>query len=378
MSQINVHVRLRPVRFAFLVRPDDVEHALEIFRINTCLWGGKFNPIVPFFKRVPTWWDRHGHHFDSAKQIINGYLDKFEPDFLVEAEKGLADGLGFNAKRIFQLTEVLPRAGDRRRKGNGLSTFDLYKHLYQTEFQFVRRHKHDITNITAEDSAHDGFCACAFGGFPKQENLSYLGRGFKDAFDPAEVALNGASLAKLYKSGFTSALRMGHAKIKVDYNDHSNATLFVLNALEPRDLIDFWNLRALQHTIIAVPVQWLDQLSDFCRTFIEKNHRPMPDNQHGVMLRATVMFSRSIPQADIEGFHKKYLFVKQPGANVLQDWYPTSCPQSWHAPCHTRSPPHSGHHVYKAPPRATNSARAAASPHSAANFRSAMVQSAAG
>lgn len=323
MSQINVNVRLRPVRFAFLVKPDDYARTLEIFRINTCLWGGQFNPIIPFFKRVPTWWDRHGHRFDSAKQIVNGYLDRFEPDFLVEAETGLAAGLGFNAERVLQMTEVLPRAGDQNRKGNGLSTFDLYKDLYQTQFQFVRRHKHDITNVVAKDTVFDGFCACTFGAFPKQKDLTYLGHAFKDAFEPEEVSLNGVELTKLYKSGFTSALQMGYSKIEVDYNDHSDVTLFLLNALEPRDLIDFWNLRAIQRDIIAVPIQWIEQLSDFCRTFIKTNHRPMPNNPHGVMLRATVMFSRSIPQADIDGLYKQHLYVEQPGANVLQNWYPS-------------------------------------------------------
>lgn len=322
MSHISATVRLRPVRFAFLVRPNDQKRVLEILRINTCLWGGKFNPIIPFFQQVPTWWDRHGHRFDTAKQIINGYLDCYEPDFLVEGEKGLAHGLGFNPKRVLQLSEVLMPDGDDDRKSNGLSTFDLYKELYLKEYQFERRHKHDITNVTAEDPAFDAFCACAFGGFPKQKNLSYFRHAFKDAFDPLEVTLNGAALAKLHRSRLTSALDIGHAKIEVNYNDHSDATLFVLNALEPRDLIDFWNLRTLQREIIAVPLQWLTELSDYCRSYMKKAYRPMPGNSHGVMLSASVMFSRSIPRADIKALHQKFFAVDVPGANRRQDWYP--------------------------------------------------------
>lgn len=323
MSYISASVRLRPVRFAFLVKPSDQKRVLEILRINTCLWGGKFNPIIPFFRQVPSWWDRHGHRFDTAKQIINGYLDRYEPDFLVEAEKGLADGLGFNSNRILQLPNVLQHADNRSWKGNGISTFDLYKELYHKEFQFERRHKHNITSVTAEAPIFEAFCACAFGGFPKQRNLQYLGSAFKDAFDPLEVTLNGAALAKLYGAGLTSALDIGHAKIKVDYHDHSDATIFVLNALEPKDLIDFWNLRTFQREIIAVPIQWIDELSDFCKSAIKRAYRPMPGNPHGVMLGANVMFSRSIPKEDIEGLHQKILVVDAPpGTNSRQDWYP--------------------------------------------------------
>lgn len=75
MENVNVQLRLRPIRFGFIVRPDDIKHVTEIFRINTCLWGGKYNPIIPFFKRVPQWWEKNGYHFENAKQIINGYLD---------------------------------------------------------------------------------------------------------------------------------------------------------------------------------------------------------------------------------------------------------------------------------------------------------------
>ena len=113
MGSINVNIRLRPIRFAFLVRPDDKKRTLEIFRINTCLWGGKYNPLIPFFKRLPSWWERKGYRFENAKQIINGYLDFFEPDFIVEAEKGLADGLCFDSERVLQLIDLLKCDGER-------------------------------------------------------------------------------------------------------------------------------------------------------------------------------------------------------------------------------------------------------------------------
>src|SRR4051812_16910027 len=41
MANLAAHVRLRPIRFGFLVKPDDAASLLEVFRVNTCLWGGK-------------------------------------------------------------------------------------------------------------------------------------------------------------------------------------------------------------------------------------------------------------------------------------------------------------------------------------------------
>jgi len=323
MSQISVHVRLRPVRFAFLVRPDDRRRTLDIFRVTTCLWGGKYNPIVPTLKQVPKWWDRHGHHFETAAQIVNGYLDFFEPDFIVEAESGLADGLGFDKKRVLQLSDVLARASDRDRNGCGLNVFSLYKDLYHKEFQFARRHEHNIVNIVPKKPSFTALSACLFGAFPTDPDLTYLGKGFSDALGPKTVSLDGPTLANLYRSGFTSALHMGQSKIRINYHDHSDPALFVLDASKSRDLIDFWNLRAVRRDVVPIPVQWIGDLSEFCKEFIVNNYRPLPNNPHGVMIHPTVMFARSIPSNDIKRIHTNYFHVDVAGANALQDWYPS-------------------------------------------------------
>ena len=39
MGHLTASVRLRPIRSGSLVQPDDNERLLEVFRVNTCLWG---------------------------------------------------------------------------------------------------------------------------------------------------------------------------------------------------------------------------------------------------------------------------------------------------------------------------------------------------
>lgn len=85
MRDISLLLRLRPIRFAFLIKPNDAKNLKRIFDINTSLWGDLFNPIIPCFERIPKWWDRHPARFGSARQIIDGYLKFYEPDFIVEA-----------------------------------------------------------------------------------------------------------------------------------------------------------------------------------------------------------------------------------------------------------------------------------------------------
>lgn len=322
MSTISINLRLRPIRFAFLIRPDDQKHTLEAFQINTCLWGGRYNPIIPFFKQLPKWWDKKGHRFENAKQILNGYLDFFEPDFIVEAEKGIAGGLGFDSNRILKLSDILVRDGDRDNEGYGLSANDIYEDLYKKEFQFARRHKHNIILVKSEEALFNTFAGCIFGAFPTQRKLSYFEQNYRYVFDPQEIGLTDKSLSRLYKARYTSALKIGQAALDVNYNDHSDPALFVLNAHESRDLIDFWNLRIVRRNILAIPIQWVQDLSQFCKDFILKSHRPLPGNPHGVMIQPTVMFSRSISDKDSDEIFKKYLKVDKKDANCIQQWYP--------------------------------------------------------
>ncbi|MGD0192456.1 MAG: hypothetical protein ABSD74_17095 [Rhizomicrobium sp.] len=322
MENINVDVRLRPIRFGFLVRPEDKSRVLQIFQINSCLWGGEYNPLIPFFQRVPAWWERKGIRFDNARQIVNGYLDFFEPDFLVEAEKGIAETFGVDPERVLQLQDILPGEGEETRNRVGLTVFSLFRKMYREEFQFVRRHEHRIVHVTASVADFKPFVGCIFGTFPTHRKHKYFAKGFKDAFDPKDVRLNAATLESLYRSGCAAPLVVGRAKLTADYHDRNDPLLFILDAHEARDLIDFWNYRAVHRDAIAIPIQWIGPLSGFCKEFITKNYRPLPNNNHGVMIRTTLMFSRSIPERNIENLYLTYLKADNPDAALLQTWYP--------------------------------------------------------
>lgn len=321
MSNVKVDIKLRPIRFVFLVKPNDKKNILKIFQINTLLWGGKFNPIVPFFKQVPKWWSKHNHLKYNAQQIINDYLDFFEPDFIVEAEKGLADGIDFDKKRILSIDNLL-YADEYSGKKYGLNINDLYIHLYEKKYQFERRHKVDIVNITAKEKYLKNFISCIFGSFPEDEDFSYLESNYIDIFEPKSIELNAKSLSDIYSSQHFSSLDIGHARIDIDFFERTpDSRLFILDIEETRDLIDFWNLRMIYREVIAIPKQWIKELSPFCKEFILKHYRPslwQPD----YMLSTTTMFSRSISEDDAKNIYSQYIQIDKLGANQIQFWYP--------------------------------------------------------
>ena len=53
MIRGTVDVKLRPIKIAFLVHPDDKNSLLKAIEINTLLWGGIYNPIIPTYEEKP-------------------------------------------------------------------------------------------------------------------------------------------------------------------------------------------------------------------------------------------------------------------------------------------------------------------------------------
>jgi hypothetical protein len=331
MGSIEVSIRLRPIRFAFLVRPTDRKNIQRIFEINTCLWGGKYNPIIPYFEHLPNWWSRDKHHFEKSRQIIDGYLNFFEPDFIIEAEKGLGRRLELPEDVVVSINDFhfdestrgyrKIREHEMCEEIRGLNVFGLYKDLYHKQFKFVQRHKRNLILARPKSKEFRLFNTCMYGSFPKKKDLAYFEKAYCDVFDPQQITLEPKQLEKYYKTLCSSPLDIGCGNIDVSYSDHSDPMIFILDATQPRDLIDFWNLRSYKRYLLAIPIQWLAELSGFCQNFAIRNHRPLPGNPYGVMIDTTFLFSRSLNDQAIDN-SKQYLKVKEKGAIVFQHWYP--------------------------------------------------------
>ncbi len=187
----------------------------------------------------------------------------------------------------------------------------------------MRRHKHRIVNVTTKENKMDLFSSCLFGRFPKEKQLQYIRKAYKDAFDPSTVDLNSEKLIWLYKNNSTSALRIGSAEIEADFHSLNEPVLFMLDATSPTDLIDFWNLRAIDRWVYAIPIQWIQQLSAYCKDFIVRNHVPIPHNAQGLKRRTTIQIARSITEELGKELVKKYLIPPIVGAASQRFWYPT-------------------------------------------------------
>ena len=75
-------ITLRPLRLAFIVTSGDRAAILDAIRISSYLWGGQYNPIIPLFRKLPSWLGPFSRP-TSVANFFASYLELFDPDFVI-------------------------------------------------------------------------------------------------------------------------------------------------------------------------------------------------------------------------------------------------------------------------------------------------------
>ena len=135
-------VRVRPLRFAFLVEPSDKASLKSVFELNSALWGGAYNFVIPVFKGVPRRYRIPYFRTPVALDMRKGLIEAFQPDFLVEMKAGAAAGLEFSQTRVISYQDILA-VDDQGRRKIGIDLRSVCDELYKrpTSLCFDTRQK---------------------------------------------------------------------------------------------------------------------------------------------------------------------------------------------------------------------------------------------
>lgn len=301
MGFLSLTRKCRPIRLGFLVRPGrpaDLRRAVEI---NTVLWGGVRNPIIPLYRQIPHTWADGLHDPPSAKAVLRGYIATFQPDFLVKPKNvSLLPGT-FPEGRVLELADVLPvpRPGERLPSrspiGYGLDMMDVYRDAYRKVHQFVQRHpgKYQIPILRGQLRV---FGMCLWGAFPAEADLGYYAKTFEKVFEAKTKAYHTATT--LLRDTFVP-LDMTTYELEQD-GGAPEPCVFLLDAGNPVDLIDYWNLRACGGRCAPLPLSALKELASDVRHFMHRHLRRLADNDKQLTYPYLVG-SRSLKKDTVKG-----------------------------------------------------------------------------
>lgn len=296
-------VRVRPLRFAFLVEPSDKTSLRNVFELNSALWGGPYNFIIPVFKGVPKRYRIAYMRTPVALDMRKGLIEAFQPDFLVEMNQGAASDLGFPQTRVLSYDDFLAVDQQGRRK-IGTDLRSICEDLYDTTYKFVLRHPPEVVIPASEVKRFELFFAAVFGHIPETPGLKpvadmYLGalNGKRETFSPVDFP-------KLFHQKYVYPVRLAINGTQTRrQNFMLDAKMFYMDETSPYDLIDYWNLRALGWPIRPLPVSLAPQLIEYCGQFVKDVYKPFPPPSQG-FFDASFLCSPSLKMDDLQDYVK--------------------------------------------------------------------------
>jgi len=269
----SLKVKLRPLRLAFLVQPTDKAAIANAIETASFLWGGAFSPIIPVYRKLPKYWGRDSKRGLSAQSVVEGYLDAFDPDYVVKVGRLEADDLKFGHRAVIKCSEITGSVEEDGTPKFGIGMFEVLRYFAQKELEFVR-HRPLRIRLPEFSSKNEPFLASVFGSFsPAIEKLA--NGGWKD--------LPGVETAKCTIDNYFEFLspdnlflrRIGTINIQTTRvrSFRRRDCIFLMNPDRALDIIDYWNLRALGWNVIPICQQVVDNpgAQKLAVDFVEEN-----------------------------------------------------------------------------------------------------------
>ena len=326
MPHGKVSIKLRPIKFAFLVNPRDTKALLEIIKINTFLWGGRFNPIVPVFQRTPKVWQERPRT-PRVKSIITGYIDAYDPDYIVPMDKYpyLDSCIGY--REIVSFDQILANIERYGVPKYGIGLFEILNHFIHEELRFVRRKPIDFS-VPIFGKRYYIFLASVLGLLPESLNEIFWNR-YAEPLGTKKVKCNLSNYIDFFKKGcfFFGRLSSLYVRTIGVHSWNRNTCVFYLDATKSLDIIDYWNLRALGWNVIPVPKQanQEESVKKFVRNFIEENSYPSQYNPE-IYHYTIILKSRHTTEDEVGQFISSLGVPPSSHPNepkfIFQYWYP--------------------------------------------------------
>ncbi len=325
MTRGTVNVKLRPIKLAFLINPNDKESLLKAIKINTFLWGGVYNPIIPTYKQISSKWKEFPFENMSAKGVVSGYLDNFDPDYVIPMGECVDYNLDIGyRKKIDDVSDILASIEDNGVPNYGIGLFEVLSYFIETELKFERRYPLDIC-VPRFGTRFHLFFASVFGEFTGNVDTIFW-KDFAGILEAKKIGCSVSNYAELLDRQKIFLRRM--TQFAIESRGYSKQCIFFLNATKPLDIIDYWNLRAIGWNVIPIPKQFVqsERTKQMARDFIAENYVLRSSNPEAYHY-TTILKSRSISEDEHRQFSdlldtSRFDETHKDSKVSLQIWYP--------------------------------------------------------
>lgn len=243
----------------------------EAIQLNSFLWGGIYNPIIPTFDKVPQRFPPHLKDQIRNVNYLKVHLDVYRPDFLIVFDDCVdldshIDGIPLLGKKDIFIgfeTWKFPHYG--------IGAFEILNHIARNEHKFVERNPNRFI-VPKYSVEYSLFLSSVFGEW-SADILEVFEKDYSQVFgseDP-EVSIDDFSEYFAQRTLFPSRV----TSYAVEARGASECILF-LDATQFIDIVHYWNLRALGFHVIPIAKQGTQSSSmrDFVLRTVERNFHP--------------------------------------------------------------------------------------------------------
>lgn len=140
----SLNIKIRPIKVAFLVEPNNVKQVREAIQIGSTLWGGAYCPIIPLHKKMPKTWKDGPLKAPKAKDVILGYIEAFDPDVLVQFTGDVPQyikDLNLEIVKPKEIWESVTKEDSRSLSPkNGIGLFEIFNDIFEEHFKYKAKY----------------------------------------------------------------------------------------------------------------------------------------------------------------------------------------------------------------------------------------------
>ncbi len=304
----------------FVVKPGSSSDVLRAIEIASSLWGGAFFPIIPLLKRITGPIRHQVPRRITAEQMVAGYVDAFDPDVLVKIGNLTIPKELANSRQVIEADEVLSNFSDDHTPKWGIGAPEFLARFARDELKYVRDPPINII-FPKPTRRHRMFLGSVFGALPKE-----VADAVRIVMPARNLRHPPCSIDNFFEFMGAETLfprRLLNLDLRLR---RSESCVFLIDALNADDVIDYWNLRAAGWMVLPIPRQVCMNAGalSLARQFIDGNYweyRHSPGFYHST----NVMKGRTVPPADLVRFINGLSLAPPKGNNariVIRPNYP--------------------------------------------------------
>jgi hypothetical protein len=276
---IQVNYNTRPVRLAFLLDKPDPSTLEKVFSLNTVLWGGSLNPVVILDGSTRKQVGAHYAYEDSTYDQEQLWLLKaFDPDILINySNSPLPDYLAPFKERIFPVEVMKWDPWGTEETSAFLEVWPFLQQYWSKEFRFLQKPKERYGYIDLEHPAElRTFLVARFGNYPGDGNGNMV---LASNFDGKLVTYHEEFRRSFSIDEWIFPIHITTFQIGIPFpSSLDNHILFLMDAENIFDIVDYWNLRAAGYRIFPLPTLHYQDFPQSAKIFAERSVYPINKN----------------------------------------------------------------------------------------------------